>query len=72
MRSETKRKETMKNKLFNTMYNVGKAKYVINYYDGIKTHKDNSPFYDIEIFKNKKIFNNKIKELLSKGYIKRG
>jgi hypothetical protein len=62
----------MKNKSFNTMYNVGKVKYVINSYDGIKTHKDNSAFYDIEIFKNKKIFNNKIKELLSKGYIKEG
>jgi hypothetical protein len=54
------------------MYNVGKAKYVLKSHDGIKTHKDNSPFYDIEIFKNKKIFNSKIKELLSKGYIKEG
>jgi hypothetical protein len=62
----------MKNKSFYTIYNIGKSKYVINSNDGIKTHKDNSPFYDIEIFKNKKIFNNKIKELLSKGYIKEG
>ena len=62
----------MINKSFYTMYNVGKAKYVLRFHDGIKTHKDNSPFYDIKIFKNKKILNTKIKELLSNGYIKEG
>ena len=41
-------------KTFNLMYNVGKAKYVVNYHNGIKKHKDDSPFYDIGIFKNKK------------------
>ena len=27
-------------KTFNLMYNVGKAKYVVNYHNGIKKHKD--------------------------------
>jgi len=36
------------------MYNVGTVKYLVNYYDGVQTHKDGSPFYKIETFKNKK------------------
>ena len=34
--------------------NVGKAKYVVSYWDGQKKHKDGSPAEDIAIFKNKK------------------
>jgi hypothetical protein len=55
-------------KKFNLMYNVGKAKYVINYHNGLKKHKDNSEFYDIAIFKNKKNFNSFIKKLELEGY----
>ena len=47
---------------YNVMYNIGKAKYVINYYTGEK-HKDGSKFFGIEIFKNKKDFNKCLKEL---------
>jgi hypothetical protein len=35
-------------------YNIGHAKYVVNYSDGTKKHKDGSEFFDIAIFKNKK------------------
>ena len=55
-------------KYYRTMYNVGRAKYVINFDDGVKTHKDGSPFFGIEIFKNKKDFNAAIKRLESEGY----
>lgn len=51
------------------MYNVGKAKYLVNYYNGVKTHQDGSKFYDISIFKNKVKMNKFIKELEEKGYI---
>ena len=34
--------------------NIGKAKYVISYHDGVKKHNDGSDFYDIRIFSNKK------------------
>lgn len=34
-------------------YNVGKAKYVVNYSDGTKRHADGSEFFDIRIFKSK-------------------
>lgn len=35
-------------------YNIGHAKYVVNFSDGTKRHKDGSEFFDIAIFKNKK------------------
>lgn len=38
---------------YHIQYNIGKAKYVVNYYQG-KKHKDGSQFWDIAIFHNKK------------------
>ena len=55
-------------KKFNTMMNVGKSKYVINYHNGEKTHKDGSPFYDLATFKNKKDFDARKKALVGEGY----
>lgn len=55
-------------KRFNIQYNVGRAKYVVNYYDGTKKHPDGSDFFDIEIFKNKQKLNKFTDELLKKGY----
>lgn len=34
-------------------FNIGKAKYVVNYYTG-KKHADGSDFYDVKIFHNKR------------------
>ena len=56
-------------KKFKIMFNVGKAKYVINSHDGVKKHKDGSDFFDIDIFKNKKLFNKKINDLKKEGYV---
>jgi hypothetical protein len=56
-------------KIFNVRYNIGKARYVISYHDGIKTHNDGSRFYDLCIFKNKKNLNKYITFLKSTGYI---
>ena len=58
----------MKN--FNVRNNIGKAKYVVSYFDGVKKHADGSNFYDIEIFKNKKKLEAFTKSLLLDGYIK--
>jgi hypothetical protein len=41
-------------KKYKEQHGIGKAKYTVSFYDGKKTHKDGSPFYDIKIFKNKK------------------
>jgi hypothetical protein len=57
------------NKTFNRMNNIGSSKYVINYHDGIKTHKDGSPFFDIAIFKNKKNVLEFTKKLIAEGYV---
>ena len=40
-------------KTYNVRYNIGKSKYVVMFNDGIKTHKDGSKFYDINIFKKR-------------------
>jgi hypothetical protein len=37
-------------KRFDTMMNVGKAKYVVNYHDGKKKHSDGSDMKDVRIF----------------------
>lgn len=55
-------------KVFNEQENVGKAKYVVNFHDGVKQHKDGSPFFDIKIFKNKKKKGAFIKYLKAQGY----
>ena len=55
-------------KRYNTMMNVGRAKYVVNFHDGIKTHKDGSPFYDIALFSNKDVFNRFVRGLKEEGY----
>ena len=58
-------------KVFYTQYNIGKAKYVVNYYDGFEKHKDGSPFFNIKIFKNKNKMNEFIEDLKSDGYKER-
>ena len=51
------------------MSNIGHAKYVVSYHNGIKKHNDGSDFFDIAIFKNKKKLNDFILELVNDGYI---
>lgn len=50
------------------MQGIGTAKYVLNFHDGVSTHKDGSPFYGIRIFRSKKKLDAFINELLSVGY----
>ncbi len=44
----------MKTRDHNIQYNIGHAKYVVNFHIEGKKHPDGSDFYDIAIFKNKK------------------
>ena len=55
-------------KVFNTMMNVGTAKYVVNYHDGKSTHKDGSPFFDMRTFKSKKQMDAFTQDLFRQGY----
>jgi hypothetical protein len=56
------------NKKFSVQTGIGKAKYVVNFHDGIKKHKDGSDFFDIAIFKNKKDLNAFTTNLTNSGY----
>ena len=56
-------------KLFNQINNVGRAKYTVNFYDGVKQHNDGSPFYDLRIFSNKVNRDRFIISLIAEGYI---
>ena len=44
-------------------YNIGKVKYLVSHYDGIKKHEDGSEFWDIACFSNKIKMNKFIKQL---------
>ena len=59
------------NKEYYTMQNVGKCKYVVNYHDGVKLHKDGSKFFDINIFSNKKYLKKFINDLKKNNYKER-
>lgn len=56
-------------KKYYIMLNVGSIKYIVNFHDGKKRHKDGSEFYDIAIFSNKKKMQEFEKKLLAEGYI---
>lgn len=55
-------------KVFYRMDNIGKAKYTINFHDGVQMHKDGSPFFGIAIFHNKVKMEKFIKKLIKEGY----
>lgn len=42
------------NKIYYITHNIGRAKYIVNFHDGVKTHRDGSPFYDIRICKTRR------------------
>ena len=58
----------MGKKYYRVMYGIGRAKYVVNFHDGKKKHRDGSSFYDIKLFKNKEKLNKFIATLRKKGY----
>lgn len=58
----------MSDKLYYEQQNVGKSKYVVNYHSVVTKHADGSPFFAIQIFKNKIKKNEFIRHLISLGY----
>ena len=48
--------------------NVGRARYLVNYHDGVKTHADGSRFYDLKIFSNRREKDAFVRELRLDGY----
>lgn len=58
-------------KCFNTRTNIGKAKYVVNFHDGEKVHRDGSPFFDIHIDSDKRRFGRFVSSLKKSGFVER-
>lgn len=58
-------------KTFYEMYGVGTSKYSVHFHDGVKTHKDGSPFFDIQLFRNKRKKDRFIKGLVKEGAVAR-
>lgn len=55
-------------KIFYSQDNIGNAKHTVSFHNGVKTHKDGSPFFDIAIFKNKKEMDQFKSKLSAKNY----
>jgi hypothetical protein len=55
-------------KKFHLQDNIGRAKYTVSFHDGVKTHPDGSPFYDIRTFTSKKKKTQFVETLKSQGY----
>jgi hypothetical protein len=47
---------------YNIQYNIGKVKYLVSWYDGVKKHKDGSEAWDVACFRSK----NKMYQFISK------
>lgn len=58
----------MSKEYYNVQMNIGKAKYVVNFHDGVQTHNDGSKFFDIRIFSNKKKMEAFLMQLSKQGY----
>lgn len=56
-------------KTFNVRANIGKARYVVNYHDGVKLHRDNSPFFDVHICSSKRDLAKFTRGLIRAGYV---
>ena len=50
-------------------YRARRAQHVVSFHDGVKVHKDGSPFFDIRIFSNRIKKEKFIKKLLQFGYV---
>lgn len=55
-------------KTYTYRQNVGKARHVISYHDGLKTHGDGSPFFDVRIYSRKRDAQAFVRSLEAQGY----
>lgn len=63
-------KRRCKLKTFNMLENVGKVRHVVSFHDGVKTHQDNSPFFDVRTFGRKRDANKFARALETDGYVR--
>lgn len=58
----------MSDKKFMVNSQIGVTKHSISFYNGVSTYDDNSEFWNLRIFKNKRDMKKFIKQLEDKGY----
>jgi hypothetical protein len=56
---------------FHTLANIGKVRHAVSYHDGLKTHADGSPFFDLATMRNKRARDAFCKRLRMLGYVER-
>jgi hypothetical protein len=56
-------------KAFKVQERIGRARHVVSFHDGVKTHADYSPFFDMQICGNKRARQKFVKELTAAGYV---
>jgi hypothetical protein len=56
-------------KIYQDNYQIGETRHSVSFHDGVKTHKDGSPFFDLQIFSKKKDKESFIHNLENIGYI---
>jgi hypothetical protein len=56
-------------KTYRYLYQVGKARHVLNWHDGTTTHGDGSPFYSMKICGNKRELARMLRVLQGQGYL---
>lgn len=55
-------------KAYHTLQMAPRGRHVVSFHDGVKTHPDGSPFYDIRIFGRKRDAERFERELKAMGY----
>jgi hypothetical protein len=56
-------------RIYQDNYQIGKTRHSVSFHDGIKVHKDGSPFFDLQIFSKRKEKEKFIRGLENIGYI---
>lgn len=55
-------------KTFKTQENVGRVRHAVSFHDGVKTHQDGSPFFDLRTFSRKREARRFVLGLKNAGY----
>lgn len=63
-------KRRCKLKTFSVQQNIGKVRHLVSFHDGVKTHPDRSPFFDVRTFTRKREANKLEKALVADGYVR--
>lgn len=61
----------MSKKTYQVNPQIGRARHSVSFHDGVKTHRDGSEFFDIEIFRTAREKDRFVRKLQEQGYQER-